>query len=122
MQARVAEGRDPGLAEPTRMVALGSAALTDGFRLIGFEAMADATPEDLDELLRELQRSRERALLVLEHQLARSGSKELERVRAEGGRIVVAEVPPLHAPHDYHPLVEQVVLSVLGAGALEERK
>ncbi len=42
-------------------------------------------------------------------------------MREEGGRVVVAEIPPLHAPEDYHPQVEDVVRAILGAGALEPR-
>jgi hypothetical protein len=38
----------------------------------------------------------------------------------EGGRLVVVEIPPLEAPHDYHPQVEDMILSILGPTALEE--
>ena len=55
----------------------------------------------------------------LEHHLARHAGPWLERVRGEGGRIVIAEIPPLHAPGDYHPQVEDVVRRILGANALE---
>jgi vacuolar-type H+-ATPase subunit F/Vma7 len=108
-------------ALPTRMIALGSAALTEGFSLLGVETFADATPEVLEELLAGLVKRKEKALVFLEHDLARSRGVWLQRVRDEGGRIVIAEIPPLHAPGDYHPQVEDVVRTILGAQALEPR-
>jgi vacuolar-type H+-ATPase subunit F/Vma7 len=109
------------IPSPTRMIALGSAALTEGFSLIGVETVPDATPAMLEELLAGLVRRQEKALVFLEHGLARSQGPWLTRVREEGGRVVVAEIPPLHAPEDYHPQVEDVVRAILGAGALEPR-
>lgn len=105
----------------TRMIALGSAALTEGFSLIGIETVADATAEQLENLLADLVRRQEKALVFLEHHLARSEGPWLRHVREEGGRIVIAEVPPLHAPGDYHPQVEDVVRAILGAQALEPK-
>lgn len=106
---------------PTRLIALGSAALVEGFNLIGMETIRDATPPDLEELLAGLVQRQEKALLFLEHHLARSEGPWLKRVRNEGGRVVVTEIPPLHAPEDYHPLVEDVVRAILGGQALEPR-
>ena len=34
-------------------------------------------------------------------------------------RIVITEIPPLHAPETYQPLVEDLVTRVLGAAVLE---
>jgi vacuolar-type H+-ATPase subunit F/Vma7 len=104
----------------TRLIAMGSPELTLGFGLIGFETFPGATEAELDKLLDGLVERRERALLLLEPGLARSGSAALARVRASGGRIVVAEVPALNAPGDYHPEVEELVVRVLGPRALEE--
>lgn len=105
----------------TRMIALGSAALTEGFSLIGVETVPDATPEQLENLLAGMVKHQEKALVFLEHSLARSEGPWLRRVREEGGRIVIAEVPPLHTPEDYHPQVEDVVRAILGAQALEPK-
>ena len=104
----------------TRLIAMGGAELTLGFRLVGFETWPDADADDVERVLAELIDSQDQALVLLEPELARSGVPSLEQVRSEGGRIVVTEVPPLHAPHDYHPDVENVVRSVLGPGALED--
>lgn len=106
--------------QPTRFIAMGSAALTDGFSLIGLETWPDATPEQLEQLLRELVTGEQRALLFLEHGLARSGGPWLARVRNEAGRIVVTEIPALHAPADYHPAVDEIVRGALGPSALGE--
>lgn len=104
----------------TRLIAMGSPELTLGFGLIGFETFPGATEAELSKLLDGLVERRERALLFLEPDLARSGLPALERVRGAGGRIVVTEVPSLSTPGDYHPEVEDLVVSVLGAGALEQ--
>ena len=61
----------PGLA-PARLIALGSAALTEGFALIGFEARADPTPAAIEKLMQELQRNQQAALVVIEQSIARN--------------------------------------------------
>ncbi len=103
----------------TRMLALGSAPLVQGFALIGFEVHPDATPEQLETVLAGLHRSHATALVLVEHDLARQGGEWYARLRAEGGRIVLAEVPPLSAPADYHPAVEDLMTEILGEQALE---
>ncbi len=104
----------------TRLIIMGGAELTLGFRLIGVETYPDATGDDVEDVLRERIAGKQKALVLLEPELARSGAKTLDIVRNEGGRIVVTEVPALSAPDDYHPEVEDVVRSVLGPGALED--
>ena len=103
-----------------RIIVAGSAALTEGFGLIGIETLPDATAEQLESLLAELWRKNEKALVFIEHRLAREAGPWLQRVRDDSGRVVVTEVPPLHTPGEYHPLVEDVVKAVLGPSALEE--
>ena len=105
---------------PTRLIAMGGEELTLGFRLIGFEIYPGASTADLDRLLGELIARRETALVLLDPELAHTDSPTLQRVRGEGGHIVVTEMPALSAPQDYHPDVEDVVRSVLGPGALED--
>jgi vacuolar-type H+-ATPase subunit F/Vma7 len=105
----------------TRMLALGSSALTEGFALIGFETVPDATAEDLEAVLAELVRGNQRAMVIVERTLARGNGRWLNQVRNEGGRIVLAEVPELNAPSNYHPLVEDLVESILGPQALEDK-
>lgn len=102
------------------MIALGSSALMEGFALIGFETMPDANADDLEAVLAELVTSRQRAMLIVERYLARGDGRWLNQVRNEGGRIVIAEVPELHAPDNYHPPVETLVESILGPQALAD--
>lgn len=101
-----------------RLIVLGSAGLVDGFRLIGAEVHADASPETVDAVLEELVRGGDEALVLLETRLAHAGGPMLNRLRNEGGRIVITELPPLPAPNDYAPAVDEVVRAVLGPEAL----
>jgi vacuolar-type H+-ATPase subunit F/Vma7 len=102
-----------------RLVVLGSAGLTEGFSLIGAEVHPDADPEKVEEVLAQLVKDGGEALVLLESGLAHAGGHWLNRLRNEGGRIVVTELPPLSAPHDYAPAVDDVVRAVLGPEALK---
>lgn len=106
-------------AQGARLVVLGSAGLTEGFSLIGAEVYPDADPARVEEVLAELVKEGDQALVLLEAGLAHAGGPWLNRLRNEGGRIVVTELPPLAAPHDYAPAVDDVVRAVLGAEALK---
>ena len=72
------------------------------------------------QLLEQLVHSDTRALVLLEEGLAHSAGPWLKPVRNEGGNIVVTEIPALHQAHEYHPQVEDLVTSILGAGALDD--
>jgi vacuolar-type H+-ATPase subunit F/Vma7 len=102
-------------------VVLGSAGLTEGFSLIGAEVYPDATHATVEQVLRDLVAQGAEALVLLEGQLAHGGGEWLTRLRNEGGRIVVTELPPLAAPQDYAPAVDEVVRRVLGPEALSGR-
>ena len=103
-----------------RMIAMGTAALAEGFALLGFETYPDADAARVEKVLEELVRGQHEALVILEQHLARNDGVFLKQVRNESGRIVVTEVPPLHAPADYRPPVEELVERSLGASALED--
>ncbi|MCU7816166.1 MAG: ATPase [Candidatus Thiodiazotropha sp. (ex Lucinoma kastoroae)] len=81
-----------------RKIFVGSHALTDGFRLIGFETLTEPDAGKLDKLLSVLLKEKQRALLIIEQSINQVGSKLLEQIRSEGGRIVLSEVPSLHDP------------------------
>lgn len=102
-----------------RLVVLGSAALTEGFNLIGAEVHPDADAAKVEAVLGQLVREGAQALVLVEAHLAHGGGPWLNRLRNEGGRIVVTELPSLHAPQDYAPAVDEVVRAVLGPEALK---
>lgn len=104
----------------TRMVFLGHSALAEGFALIGFETRQDATVEELDALLEQLLAERQNAYLIIEQDLAQAGSRLLPMVYAEGGRIIVAEVPSLAHPDAVHIDIDQQVQTLLGGQSLDE--
>ena len=102
-----------------RLVVLGSAGLASGFALIGAEVHPDAAPETVEAVLEELAKRGDEALVLLETHLAHGGGYWLNRLRSEGGRIVITELPPLPAPQDFAPAVDEVVRAVLGPEALK---
>lgn len=108
-----------GSQTPARMIALGSAALMEGFALIGFETHADPAPETVEALMQELIRDQQSALVVIEQSLARNPGRHLQHAQGEGGRIVITEIPEIHLSGDYHSRVESLVQSILGPAALE---
>ncbi len=98
----------------TRMIFMGASALTDGFRLIGFETWPEPKPQDVEKLLRELVNKRQNAFLILDQELAREDMPMLERVRAEGGHIVVCTVPPLNDPEAFSTRIDNRLQMMLG--------
>ena len=107
------------LFDGARLVVLGSAGLADGFSLIGAEVHADADPATVETVLEQLAHGGDAALVLLESTLAHAGGPWLNRLRNEGGRIVITELPPLPSPQDYAPAVDEVVRAVLGPDALK---
>ncbi len=96
------------------MLFMGDSALSDGFRLIGFETLADPTPKAVDILVRELVNKRCNAFLVIDQALADADIPILEQVRAEGGHIVIATVPPLNDPGRFHTRIDERLQMMLG--------
>jgi vacuolar-type H+-ATPase subunit F/Vma7 len=105
----------------TRMIAMGAAPLMEGFALVGFETYPDADATQLESVLERLVRNAETALVFLEQPLAHGSGPWLARVRQEGGRIVITELPQLQHPAAYHPAVEDLVTAILGPTALDEQ-
>ena len=98
---------------------LGSAGLVEGFGLIGAELHPDADSNQVEAVLEELVASGREALVLLETHLAHAGGPMLNQLRNSGGHIVVTELPPLFAPENYAPAVDEVVRAVLGPDALK---
>lgn len=117
-----ATARLPSSLAPARMIAFGSAALMEGFALIGFETYVDPAAETIEGLMHELMRDQQGALVVIEQSLARNAGRNLARAQREGGRIIITEIPEIHLPASYHSRVENLVQEVLGATALESRE
>jgi vacuolar-type H+-ATPase subunit F/Vma7 len=93
----------------TRIIALGSTALMDGFRLAGIEVMPDASREQLEDLLRSLLSAKDKALVLVEDALTADPGPWLDRALSEGGRVVVVQVPSLSSAGDYHPDVDRLI-------------
>lgn len=106
-------------ARPARLIALGSAALMEGFALIGFETYPDPTPAALEDLLRDLLHGQQGALVMIEQGLVRNPGRQLARALREGARIVITEIPALQHPAGYRSRVDRLVQALLGPSALE---
>jgi len=106
------------LASPTQLLFLGEQALADGFRLIGFETHPDPTPEEVDKRLRDLQRERARAFVIVDEDLMQAEIPALQHVRREGGRILVIAVPRLQADPQLHSDVAARLSALFGSSNL----
>jgi vacuolar-type H+-ATPase subunit F/Vma7 len=93
----------------TRIIALGSAALMDGFRLAGIEVVPDAGRDQLEELLKSLLSGKDKALVLVEDALTAEPGPWLHRALTEGGRVVVVQVPSLARAGEYHPDVDRLI-------------
>ena len=104
-----------------KILALGSAALMDGFALLGIETHADIAAAEIDELLSALVRRRESALIFIQQDLMSADIPTIRQLRSQGGAILICEIPSLHAAEDYRPEVENLIGRVLGSSMLEQR-
>ena len=108
---------EPG--RPTRLLFLGEESLADGFRLIGFETHANPQPDEVDRILRDLRRNREKAFVVVDDAVMGQDAPNLKLVRREGGRIVVIAVPPLSAPTVLVSEVADRLAALFGSATLQ---
>lgn len=99
---------------------MGSHALADGFALLGFETFPNATTDSVENLLSELLKNKDKALVFLEDNLTRQPGPTFLRARSEAASIIITEIPPLSAPETYRPSVEDLVARVLGPSVLEK--
>ncbi|MDJ0777948.1 MAG: V-type ATP synthase subunit F [Gammaproteobacteria bacterium] len=104
-----------------RILAFGSSELMDGFALLGIETHADAASDTIERILGELVRKRERALVYLQQDLMQAEIPLVAQLRAQGGNILICEIPSLHDVDDYRPQVETLIGRVLGSSALERQ-
>jgi len=102
-----------------RLIAIGDACLTEGFDLLGFDTYPNVSPEQAEQILCGLIINKEKALVFMEQALIAQAGKCYQRLRNESGQVIIVGLPPLHAPENYHPEVEDLVRRVLGIN-LEE--
>lgn len=93
----------------TRIVALGSAPLMDGFRLAGVEVMPNADADQLEALLKSLVSEKQKALVLIESGLIEEPGPWLHRVQSEGGRVVVVQIPSLTSGGAYRSDVDRLI-------------
>ncbi len=103
-----------------RLIFMGSEALADGFALLGFEIFANASQDEVEKLLSELLKRKQKALIFLEDKLAQTPREAFLRARSESANIIITEIPALSTPETYRPIVEDLVMRVLGASVLEK--
>jgi len=103
-----------------RLIMMGSEALCEGFALLGFETFSNATPKNVEEILLELSKAQEKALVFLENNLSHEPSSVFLRARSESDRIIITEIPSLNAPDTYKPSVENLIARVLGTAVLNK--
>jgi len=113
--------KSTGARTAARMIALGSAALMEGFGLVGFETYADPSPETVEKLLEDLLHNRRAALVVIEQSLAKNSDRYLLHAQRQTSRIVITEIPEIHLSESYRSRVESLVESALGPASLETR-
>lgn len=106
-------------ASNARLVVIGTAYLVHGFSLIGAEIYADADSAKVEEVLADLVKSGDEGWCCWRATSPMLADTGWDRLRNEGGRIVVTELPHLAAPYDYAPAVDDVVRAVLGPDALK---
>lgn len=99
----------------TRMIFMGDSQLAHGFRLIGFETWADPKLEEVEKLVRDLIVRRQNAFLVIDRQIAEAELPSIQRVRKEGGHIVVTPVPPLNEPDSFHLRIDDRLQAIFAA-------
>ena len=104
-----------------KIIAFGSSALMDGFALLGIETHADASHDTIDQVLSELSRNRERALVYLQQDLMQADIPIVAQLRGQGGNILISEIPSLDNVDEYRPQVEKLIGRVLGSATLERQ-
>jgi len=103
-----------------RLIVMGGAVLCEGFTLLGFESYPNASPVQMESLLADLLKNKEKALIFVEDYLTREPQANFLQVRGEASGIIITEIPALSTPENYHPTVEALVMRVLGGSALDK--
>jgi len=104
-----------------KVVAIGDAALMDGFALLGIQTYADQTLEAINNVLRELKTKHGRALVFMQQNLMKADIPMVERLRNQGGSILICEIPGLDQVNSFEPDVERMISRVMGSSVLEDK-
>lgn len=103
----------------TRLLFMGDSSLADGFRLIGFETVPDPEPAQVNRILRDMDRGRENAFVIVDDAMMDWDVPMLAQLRREGGRIIVISLPPLATlPPRLSSDVAARLQRLFGAGSL----
>ncbi len=103
-----------------KILAMGSSVLMDGFSLLGIKTYADESPQKINDVLTELRRSKQRALVFMQQELMTADIPMVSKIRQSGGSILLCEIPNLQEVDGYQPAVEKLITRVLGSTALEK--
>ena len=102
------------------ILAIGSRELMDGFALLGITTHVLEDAAEIDRLLSDLARRRERALVYIQQDMIDEQTPSVQKLRLEGGSILICEIPPLGGAAEYRPQVEKLIRRVLGSSILED--
>jgi len=103
-----------------KIFAMGSAALMDGFALLGIQTYADPSAEMINDVLAGLKQRNERALVFMQQDLMKAEIPMVTRLRQRGGSILLCAIPHLDQADNYQPEVEQLIGRVMGQSVLEQ--
>ncbi len=104
-----------------KIIAVGASALMDGFALLGIKTYADESAENIDAMLKELDRNHETALVFIQQDPVNLRIPMVQQLRNQGGRILICEIPSLQNVHDHQPEVEKLIGRVMGSAVMEHQ-
>lgn len=102
-----------------KILAIGHSALMDGFGLLGIETYPDEDPDVINQVLTELDKKHERALVFIQRELMQADIPMIKHLHSEGGSILLCEIPDLKQAENFQPAVEKLIGQVLGPSVLE---
>ncbi len=101
------------------IIAMGDAALMDGFALLGIQTYVGQSNEVINQVLQDLKHNKKRALVFVQQDLMDADIPMLSRLRNGGGSILICAIPQLDQARNFRPEVEQLIGRVMGQHMLE---
>ncbi|NJO15516.1 MAG: hypothetical protein HC877_07150 [Thioploca sp.] len=102
-----------------KLIFMGSQTLAEGFALLGFETVSNATVETVENILGQLLKDKASALIFLEDNLTAKPGPMFLQARTQAAGMIITEIPSLNRPENYRPPVEDLVAKVLGPSVLD---